>query len=160
MRRARHAEIYAFDKLNEKIENYKSGGRITVKIKFYINMNSTPCTKCANSIISFKEHWEHTCNCKVKLKIVFSSLYNVQRESCRKNWCRHKQPKDKDHNLNLKGITKLKQSGIDLAVFENTDWELIKGKLLEELAENWTKDLKQREQEDKNLKRDLEFLLQ
>ena len=122
-------------------------------------MNSIPCTKCANSIISFKKHWEHCWSCKVEIKIVFSSLYNIQRESCRKDRCRHKQTKGKDHDLNLKGITKMKQSGIDLAVFENTDWELIKGKLVEELAESWTKDLKQRQQEDKNLKEDLELLL-
>ena len=167
--RTNHVELYIIEKLNEEVKDYKMGVtesfddlsitenvRLLVKITIYISV--TPCLSCAKSLISFKKKLEDE-GYKVELKIIFSALYKLKRQSCLEKSCRHKKVQSEDHTDNIKGIKQLKESGIELAPFGREDWKFLKNKILEEIQESMEETLQQREQEDKDLKNDFELLL-
>ena len=130
---------------------------LSVDIVLYTN--ATPCKGCAKNLVQFKKKLEDN-HSKVTLKIKFSSLYNIQRNSCRK--CNYVAAKNNDHKDNTEGIKEMSHSKFKLSPFGSADWKILEGKLKiqSKHLKTWKDGINNRKQEDINLKADLKFILQ
>nr|CAD7461944.1 unnamed protein product [Timema tahoe] len=85
---------------NRKLEGLATGNRERERAKLY--MNVSPCRNCADAVVRF-----HRSNGDISLALTFSSLYAHHGEN-------HRQ-----------GLQALAESGIQLAVFNENQWEAL-----------------------------------
>lgn len=124
-----HAEAKAIAHLQGLLMSRKIQAPV---IKLFVS--ASPCSECSQMIITFLEtaRWHHGVH--LKIEVVFSSFYRIQRPSCnsRNPVCRdHRHcPLDNDHWTQVEGLKTLKvEPDVVLRTFNKQDWHNLRSLL-------------------------------
>lgn len=149
-----HAEVEAIAHLQGLLMSRQLQPRV---IKLFVS--ASPCSECSQRIITFLEtaRWHHGVH--LKIEVVFSSFYRIQRPSCnrRNPVCRDHNhcPLDNDHWTQVEGLKTLKvEPDVVLRTFNKQDWHNLRS-----LLRVYNIGYRCRKKEDELLKKDFKEIM-
>lgn len=165
----KHTEELLVDELNERKEKVKKnnpGGSEPENKSSVVTVyqNNSPCSNCTEKLINFLEE-----NKGVSLKLFVTSLYNIRRESCRRE-DHYALVSESKHKANYNGLRNLmNHDRCEINAYTKDDWKKlldlvtvskeVKEKLLRDYGEKKEINDRSREVEDTRIKNDLEHII-
>lgn len=163
-----HAEELLIIALEKEIKRILKTKRENIYLNIF--MNNSPCSSpghnCTDKLIAFLNKYE-----RFRLKLIVANLYNIRRKSCKDSDEDHIKSKrlDTTHTANYIGLRNLMQhERCDIDAFSKNIWERLVKKM--DVIPEVKKDIldyytiqkegndRSRENEDKLIKKDLEYI--